>query len=114
VAPSAVYTEYPDPPRDEWATKMLPRLKATLLRELMERTGLPRSTFQAIRAGRIPHRKNQSLLQAAPLQLMKVSKRRLVGRVRGAGKKQKSVSVVDNTLVTLPSGRGRANVERPN
>ena len=55
--PSDVYTEYPDPRRDEWATKILPKLKAMPLRELMERTGLPRSTLQAIRAGRRPRPK---------------------------------------------------------
>jgi hypothetical protein len=48
--PSDVYTEYPDPRRDEWATKILPKLKAVPLRELMEQTGFPRSTLQALRA----------------------------------------------------------------
>jgi len=47
-----------DPPRDEWATKILPKLKAMPLRELRERTGLRRSTLQAIRAGRRPHAAN--------------------------------------------------------
>ncbi len=60
--PGDVYTEYPDPRRDEWATKILPELKAMPLRELMERTGLPRSTLQAIRAGRRPRAKIQSML----------------------------------------------------
>jgi hypothetical protein len=60
--PSDVYTEYPDPRRDEWATKILPRLKAMSMRELMERTGLPRSTLQATRAGRRPHQKNAERL----------------------------------------------------
>ncbi|MGB8910589.1 MAG: hypothetical protein WCC84_17735 [Candidatus Cybelea sp.] len=36
--PSDVYTEYPDPRRDDWATKILPELKAMPLRELIERT----------------------------------------------------------------------------
>jgi hypothetical protein len=61
--PGDVYTTYTDPRRDEWATKVLPKLRAMPLRELMERTGLPRSTLQAIRAGRKPHPKNQALLQ---------------------------------------------------
>jgi hypothetical protein len=61
--PSDVYTEYVDPRRDEWATKILPKLKAMPLRELMERTGLPRSTLQAIRAGRRPHRGSRTLLE---------------------------------------------------
>ena len=55
--PSDVYTEYPDPRRDEWATKILPKLKAMPMRELIEQTGLSRSTLQAIRAGRRPHPK---------------------------------------------------------
>ncbi len=57
----AVYTEYPDPRRDEWATRILPKLKAMPLRELMQRTGLPRSTLQAVRAGRRPHQKNRAI-----------------------------------------------------
>ena len=61
--PGDVYTEYPDPRRDEWATKILPRLKAVPLRELMQRTGLPRSTLQAIRAGRRPHPQTQHSLE---------------------------------------------------
>jgi hypothetical protein len=61
--PGDVYTEYPDPRRDEWATKVLPRLKAMPLRQLMERTGLPRSTLQAIRAGRRPHARNLDVLR---------------------------------------------------
>ncbi len=60
--PRDVYTEYSDPRRDEWATKILPKLKAMPMRELMERTGLPRSTLQAIRAGRRPHKARQRKL----------------------------------------------------
>ena len=37
--PSDVYTYYADPRRDEWAMKILPKLKAMPLRELIERTG---------------------------------------------------------------------------
>jgi len=40
--PRNAYTEYRDPQRDEWATKILPKLKAMPLRALMERTGLAR------------------------------------------------------------------------
>lgn len=61
---SDVYTEYVDSRRDEWATKILPRLKAMPMRELMERSGLPRSTLQAIRAGRRPHPERAKLLAA--------------------------------------------------
>lgn len=57
--PNDVYTEYPDPRRDEWHARILPRLKAMPMRELTERSGLPRSTLQAIRAGRKPHPANR-------------------------------------------------------
>lgn len=60
--PREVYTEYPDPRRDEWATKILPKLKATSLRELINLTGLPRSTLQAIRAGRRPQQRHRRVL----------------------------------------------------
>jgi hypothetical protein len=60
--PTATYATFTDPRRDEWATKILPRPKAMPLRELMERTGLPRSTLQAIRAGRKPHVPRAKLL----------------------------------------------------
>ncbi len=63
--PSDAYTQYADPRRDEWATKILARLKAMPLRELMERTGLSRSTLQAIRAGRRPHVRNREILRVA-------------------------------------------------
>ena len=63
--PADVYAEYPDPQRDEWVTKILPKLKAMPLRELMEQTGLPRSTLQAIRAGRRPHVRNREALRIA-------------------------------------------------
>jgi hypothetical protein len=52
-----------DPRRDEWATKILPKLKAVPLRELMERSGLPRSTLQAIPAGRRPHQQNRRIIK---------------------------------------------------
>lgn len=65
LAPSDVYTEYPDPRRDEWATKVLPKLKAMPMRELMKQTGLPRSTLKAIRAGRRPHASNGEVLRVA-------------------------------------------------
>jgi hypothetical protein len=61
--PSDVYNEYLDPRRDEWATKILPKLRAMPLRELVQKTGLPRSTLQAIRAGRRPHRGNRVFLE---------------------------------------------------
>ena len=64
-APDAgdVYTEYPDPRRDEWATKVLPKLKRLPMRELMERTGLSERGLQMIRAGRRPNAKNKAQLK---------------------------------------------------
>lgn len=47
--PSDVYTAYPDPRRDEWATKILPTLKGLLLREACEGTGISRAQMQRYR-----------------------------------------------------------------
>ncbi len=58
------YTEYPDPRRDEWATKILPVLRSMPLSELQSLSGLSRSTVQAIRAGRRPQSKNQQSLES--------------------------------------------------
>ena len=44
------YTEYPDPQRDEWATKILPILKAMPMPELQRLSRLSRAALQAIRA----------------------------------------------------------------
>lgn len=57
-AGAAPYTEYLDPRRDEWVTEILPKLKAMSLRRLQRLSGIPRSTLQAIRAGRRPHKNN--------------------------------------------------------
>jgi len=59
-----VYTEYPDPRRDEWQTKVLPALKKVLPRSLLVKmSGLSRSMLIEVLAGRSrPHRKNQELL----------------------------------------------------
>jgi len=59
-----VYTEYPDPRRDEWQT-ILPTLKKIPLGYLFKECGgmISRRALVAIRAGRSrPHRKNQELL----------------------------------------------------
>jgi hypothetical protein len=59
----SVYTEYPDPRRDEWQTRILPALRKVPLARLVELSGLSRSTLIEIRAGRSrPHRKNKSLI----------------------------------------------------
>jgi len=58
-----VYTEYPDPRRDEWQTTTLPAVKKMRLSELVTKTGMSRSALKEIRAGRSrPHRRNQELL----------------------------------------------------
>ncbi|MFY9738696.1 MAG: hypothetical protein WAK11_06540, partial [Candidatus Cybelea sp.] len=57
-----VYTEYPDPRRDEWATMILPKLKVTSIRELMEKSGLSERALQMIRAGRRPSPRNRLVL----------------------------------------------------
>jgi hypothetical protein len=62
----SVYTEYPDPRRDEWATVMLPDLKRRRLVDLVHGTGLSRRTLIELRAGRSrPHPRNQRALKAA-------------------------------------------------
>ena len=60
--PRSVYTEYPDPQRDEWTRRVLPLLKAMPLPDLQRQSGLARSTLQAVRAGRRPHRRNKQKL----------------------------------------------------
>ena len=62
---ASVYTEYPDPYRDEWATKILPVIKAMPLSDLRRLTGMSRAALQAIRAGRGPHPSNRYALEAA-------------------------------------------------
>jgi hypothetical protein len=58
-----VYTEYPDPRRDEWQTKIVPALRGIPLSRLQAETGLSRSTLFEVLAGRSrPHRKNRERL----------------------------------------------------
>lgn len=60
-----VYTEYPDPRRNEWQTKIQPALENIPLPILVQMSGLSRSTLIEIRAGRSrPRRKNQARLAA--------------------------------------------------
>jgi hypothetical protein len=79
-APDAgdVYTEYPDPRRDEWTTRILPKLKSMPMQELMQCSGLSRRALQMIRSGRLPNPKNR-----AKLELVALSSRRLIGLVGG-------------------------------
>jgi hypothetical protein len=58
-----VYTEYADPRRDEWNTKIRPALKIPPLDLLVKMSGLSRRMLIDARAGRSrPHRKNRELL----------------------------------------------------
>ena len=59
----SVYTEYPDPRRDEWETKIRPALKKVPLPVLEKESGLSRMMLINARVGRTrPYRKNQELL----------------------------------------------------
>jgi hypothetical protein len=61
----AIYTEYVDKSRDEWALKILPALKLIPLSVLIRESGLSRRALLDIRAGRSrPHQKNQNLLKS--------------------------------------------------
>jgi hypothetical protein len=62
----SVYTEYPDPRRDEWQTKLLPVLKRFPVEVLRKLSGKPRSTLTRTLSGRSrPRPRNQMLLKAA-------------------------------------------------
>jgi len=66
----SVYTEYCDPKRDEWVTKLLPVLKKTPLAVLINETGLSRRALLNLRAGRSrPHQRNLALLSGILRQL---------------------------------------------
>jgi len=60
-----VYTEYPDPRRDEWQTKIVPALNLVPLHRLQALSGLSRRTIVYARVGhRRPHGPNQERLAA--------------------------------------------------
>ena len=62
-----VYTEYADPKRTEWITKIQPALKKPLLSVLVKECGtrLSRREIIELRAGRSkPHRRTQVLLES--------------------------------------------------
>jgi hypothetical protein len=64
-SPESVYTEYPDPRRDEWQTKILPSLKTIPVGVLMRLSGRSRSMLVKALAGRSrPRRRNQELLKS--------------------------------------------------
>lgn len=61
--PENVYTEYVDPARDEWASKIIPALNKVPLAILQEKTGLSRRMLIYARTGqRRPHPKHQKRL----------------------------------------------------
>jgi len=60
----SVYTEYPDPRREEWQTRILPVLKKIPIAALMRFSGRSRSMLQRTIAGRNqPRMRNQELLK---------------------------------------------------
>jgi hypothetical protein len=62
-SPESVYTEYPDPRRDEWQTRILPMLKKIPVPILMRFSNRSRSMLTRARSGRTtPRKKNQKLL----------------------------------------------------
>jgi hypothetical protein len=64
-SPESVYTEYPDPSRDEWQTRILPVLKKIPTAALVRFSGRSRSMLARTLAGRSrPRRRNQELLKS--------------------------------------------------
>jgi hypothetical protein len=62
-SPESVYTEYPDPSRDEWQTRISPLLKNIPIAALMTVSGRSRSMLRRALAGRSrPRKRNQQLL----------------------------------------------------
>jgi lambda repressor-like predicted transcriptional regulator len=58
-----VYTEYPDPGRDQWESQIRPALNKISLSVLQKQSGLSRRTLINARTGNHrPHPKNQELL----------------------------------------------------
>ncbi len=72
-SPESVYTEYPDPRRDEWESKTLPALQRLPVSALMKLSTKSRSMLYRARSGRgKPRQKNQKLL-ASLLRKMGIS-----------------------------------------
>ncbi len=66
----SVYTEYPDPRREEWQTKILPALKKFPVAALVKLSGLSRSMLTRTLAGRSrPRLRNQRLLKSITYRL---------------------------------------------
>ncbi len=64
-SPESVCTEYPDPRREEWQTRILPVLKKIPIAALMRLSGRSRSMLLRTMAGRSrPRKRNQQLLKS--------------------------------------------------
>src|SRR5262249_21302890 len=64
-SPESVSTEYPEPRRDEWETKILPVLKKIPIAALMRISGRSRSMLTRALAERSrPRKRNQQLLKS--------------------------------------------------
>jgi hypothetical protein len=64
-SPESVYTEYPDPQREEWRTRILPVLKKIPIEVLMRFSGRSRSMLVRALAGRSrPRKRNRELLKS--------------------------------------------------
>jgi len=62
----SVYTEYPDPHRDEWQTKILPAVRKFPVRMLMRLPNKSESMLRRTLGGRSrPRVRNQILLKSA-------------------------------------------------
>jgi len=69
-SPESVYTEYPDPQRDEWQTRILPILQKIPVAILRKLSGRSRSMLARALAGRSrPRKRNQQLLKSILLRL---------------------------------------------
>lgn len=63
---ASVYTQYPDPKRDQWEVKVRPALQKIRVSILEKETGLSRRTLIYSRTGKHkPHRKHRELLTSA-------------------------------------------------
>jgi hypothetical protein len=70
-----LYTEYPDPRRDERETKTQPALMKIPLSRVVKMSRMSRSALKEMRAGRsTPHRRNLELLMAIVRSLAAISR----------------------------------------
>lgn len=64
-SPESVYTEYPDPHREDWQTRILPLLKKIPIAALMRLSGRSRSMLVRAMAGHSrPRKRNKKLLKS--------------------------------------------------